>query len=155
MNNSDPNTSEMHRSPTRPAVPRRRLWIGVLLSLVIFVSGGLAGMGTTLIVSRNRVLYAIHHPEQMPSLIAARMRGKLNLSEEQVLQVETILGRRQLAIQAIRRQFQPQVERELDRVEEEIAQVLDDQQRARWHEHFGQLRHTWIPEPPPAPRDGR
>jgi hypothetical protein len=89
----------------------------------------------------------------MPSLIAAQMRGTLHLSEEQVQQVEKILGRRQLAIQVIRRKFQPQVEGELDLVEQEISAVLDDQQRASWRDHFGQLRSVWIPAAPPEPQD--
>jgi hypothetical protein len=119
------------------------------LSLVIFVSGAAAGTGITLLVIRNRVLHAIHHPEEMPSLIALRLRGTLHLSDEQVQQVEKILGRRQLAIQSIRRKFQPPIEAELDCVEKEISAVLDDQQRTHWCEHFEQLRSEWIPASPP------
>ncbi len=149
MNDLNSSAAVVPRSPAAVPAPRRRLWVRVLLSLIIFVSGGAAGTGITLLVIRNRVLHAIHHPEEMPSLIARRLRGTLHLSDEQVQQVEKILGRRQLAIQSIRRKFQPPIEDELDCVEREISEVLDDQQRTHWREHFEQLRGEWIPSLPP------
>lgn len=80
------------------------------------------------------------------------MRGTLHLSDGQVQQVEKILSQRQLAIQDIRRKFQPQVKGELDRVEKEISAALDDQQRASWRGHVEQLRGDWMPSPlPEAP----
>lgn len=39
---------------------------------------------------------------------------------------------------------------ELDRVESEIAAVLDAGQRAKWHALFAHLRETWLPPPPPG-----
>ena len=147
---SEPNASphEM-RQPAVPAVPRWRRWrLHVLLSLVIFASGGAVGVGATLIVLRSRVLYAIHHPREMPVKIAANMRRPLQLSDEQVRQVEQILSQRQQLLQDIRRRVQPEVEAELDRVEQQVAEVLDNQQRERWHEHFTRLRGIWLPPLP-------
>jgi len=152
MNDSTPIATEAGRSPASGRAPRRPLGVRVVLSLIIFVSGGAAGTGITLLVIRERVLHAIHHPEEMPALIAHRMRGTLHLSDEQVRQVEEILGRRQLVLQAIRRQFQPQVEGELDRIETEVSAVLDDQQRRNWRERFEQMRGEWIPAPPAESR---
>ena len=152
MNDTSPIVTEAGRPPALGRAPRRRLGIRIVLSLIIFVSGGAAGTGITLLVIRDRVLHAIHHPEEMPALIAHRMRGTLHLSDEQVQQVEKILGRRQLALHAIRREFQPQVERELDRVETEVSAVLDDQQRRNWRERFEQMRGEWIPAPPTGSR---
>ncbi len=150
---SEPNASPHERpQPVASAVPRqRRWWVYLLLSLVIFASGGAAGVGATLIVLRNRVLYAIHHPREMPVKIAANMRRPLQLSDEQVRQVEQILSQRQQMLQDIRRRVQPQVEAELDRVEQQVAEVLDRQQRERWREHFPHLRGTWLPPLPTDP----
>jgi hypothetical protein len=149
MNELNLSATEVCRSPASVPTLRRRFWIHVLLWFVIFSSGGVVGTGITLLLIRERVLHAIHHPEEMPSLIASQMRGTLHLNAEQVQKVEDVLSRRQLAIQAIRRQFQPQVERELDRVETEISEVLNDQQRVRWRENFEQLRGDWVPPTPP------
>ena len=152
MNDLNSSASGVPRSPASVPTPRRRLGVRVLLSLIIFVSGGVAGTCITMLAIRNRVLHAVHHPEEMPSLIALRLRRTLNLSDEQVRQVEKILGRRQLAIQSIRRKFQPPIEGELDRVEEEISALLDDRQRGHWRECFEQLRAEWFPSPPPETR---
>lgn len=137
--------------PQPAAAPRRRWWVHVLLSLVIFASGSAAGIGATLIVLRQRVLFALHHPREMPVRIAANMRRPLQLSDQQVRQVEQILSQRQQVLQDIRRRVQPDVEAELDRVEQQVAEVLDHQQRERWREHFAQLRGTWLPPLPTEP----
>ena len=134
-----------------PAAPRRRGWRTLLLALLIFVSGLIVGGGTMLITVRHRALRVLHHPEEVPARIAARLRWKLGLSDEQTQQVEQIVRKRQQALQAIRREVQPRVTIELDRVEAEIAITLDDAQRAKWHALFAKLRETWIPPPPTRP----
>ena len=136
--------------PTALSAPprRRRLWVRVLLFLVIFACGGATGVGLTLLTLRNRVLHAIHHPEEMPARVAASMRRPLNLTDGQVADIQKILARRQRALQELRRRFQPQVESELERVEQEVSEVLDESQRARWRRQFGQLRATWVPAMP-------
>lgn len=128
----------------------RRCWWRVLLYLFIFTAGGVVGIGVTLIVIRDSALFAVHHPEEMPARIAARMASVLSLSEEQRQQVEDILHQRQGALQNIRREFQPQVEAELDRLEQQVSAVLNDEQRENWQARFDYLRRTWVPEPPPG-----
>ena len=132
-----------------PSVSRHRhTWVRILASLIIFVSGVAVGSGVMMIVVRNRVLYAIQHPEKMPARIAGRLRQTLHLDDRQSQAVEEILVQRQHSLQAIRRQFQPEVERELDRVQREVSAVLDEKQRASWREQFAQLRQTWTPPVP-------
>lgn len=141
-------------NPARPAgVPpaprlRRHWWVSLLLSLVIFGSGFVAGGATALVVARNRILYAVHHPEEAPARITSHLRRTLDLSDDQAAKVETILQKRQAAFQALRAEVQPRVMAELDQVETEVAGVLDDAQREKWHRRFGELRETWIPPEP-------
>jgi hypothetical protein len=144
MNESNPQKTDL---PNAVAwTPRRsRLWARFLLWLIIFVSGGAAGAGVTLIVIRQRVLHAIQHLDEMPARIAGCLRQRYDLSDRQTQQVEEILVRRQHALRVIRRQFQPEVERELDRLQEDISAVLDDKQRTKWQEYFQKLRQTWTP----------
>jgi hypothetical protein len=133
---------------TLPPAPRPRRWLRVVMALVLFASGFVVGAGATLITVRNRVLHAIHHPEEGPPRVAAKLRRKLDLTDEQTRRVEEILRARQLALQAIRREAWPRVEVELDRVRREVAEVLDEQQRREWEERFAYLRETWIPPVP-------
>jgi len=136
---------------TVPAALPRRGWRTLLLAILIFVSGLIVGGGLTLITVRHRALRAIHHPDEVPPRIAAHLRWKLGLSDEQTRQVEQIVRKRQQALQAIRRDVQPRVTIELDRVESEIAATLDDAQREKWRALFTNLRETWIPPPPKQP----
>jgi hypothetical protein len=133
-----------------PAPPRRRRWLSLLLTLVVFVSGLILGGGAVGISIRNQLLSAIHHPERQPAVIAARLRRSLRLSPEQTQQVEQILTARQAALDSIRREVQPRVVGELDLVEGQIAEVLDSRQREQWHHSFRQLRESWLPPLPQA-----
>ncbi len=130
------------------ARPRRRRWLSLMLAIVIFTSGFVAGGGITLVTLRNTLLYWVHHPEEFPPRAAARLRSKLDLTGEQTRRVEAILRRRQAVLQTIRREVQPRVIAELDLVEQEIAEVLTPEQRERWHARFTELRETWTPAIP-------
>jgi hypothetical protein len=121
----------------------------VLLSCVIFSSGGVVGVGGTLIAIRNGLLYRIHHTEEMPVRVAARLRQRLRLNDQQTRQVAEILRQRQTAFQDLWTRAQP----EIDRVEQDIAAVLNDQQRVRWHRDVAHLRATWFPAGPPPRGD--
>ena len=135
-------------APVPPAPRRRRWWVSLLLGMVVFSSGFVVGGAAALIVARQRILNAIHHPEEAPTRITARLRGYLDLTDEQAAEVEKILRQRQAAFQAIRAEVQPRVMAELALVEEQVADVLDDSQQAKWHKRFAELRETWVPPDP-------
>jgi hypothetical protein len=131
-----------------PRTGRSRPWLRGLLLLVIWISGAVVGAGGALIVARQRVLHRIHHPEEMPAAVVSRLQSKLGLNDRQAEQVETVLENGQREIQAVRRQFQPRLEDELDQLGEEIGAVLDRDQRRRWDDYFLRLRKTWLPTVP-------
>jgi len=133
------------KSPLPLAPPRRSGWLRVLLIAIVFFSGVVVGIGGAVIVVRNRVLFAIHHPEQMPAQITARLTRRLHLSSQQAAEVETIIRSRQERLQAIRAEVQPRVMGELAGMEREIADVLDEGQKAQWHAGCEQQRRTWVP----------
>ncbi len=144
-------------SPLELPVPRkRRPWRSLLLGLIILLCGILIGAGITVITLQKAVLYAIHHPEQVPNRLTERLRGKLHLSDDQAKKIRAILNERQHAFQALRRATRPKVERELDRLREEVAAVLDVNQARKWRQRFDRLRRQWMPPPPPErePRFG-
>lgn len=132
----------------QPLPVRRPFWKPVLLSLVIFASGAIVGTSATLILIRQQIHYRIHHPDEMPGNVASRLQRKLDLSDEQTEQVQAVLTERQQAIQQIRREFQPQLEAELDKLEKQVADLLDDSQSATWHQKFQAMRAEWLPAAP-------
>lgn len=144
--------SDTQRSDAEKITPtprRRRGWLRLLLYLLIFISGGIVGSGATLMVIRTSALFAVHHPDEMPAIIANRMERALDLDDEQKRQVLEILHERQEALQDVRRQSQPLVEEQLDLLEEQVAAVLDPEQQEKWRSRIEHLRHTWMPLPPP------
>jgi hypothetical protein len=132
-----------------PIPPRRRPWRSLLLGLIILLCGILIGTGGTVIVLQKVVLYAIHHPEEVPNRVAERMRNKLGLSDEQTKKVKAILAERQRAFLALRRAARPKVEQELERLREEVATILDKNQARKWRKRFDALTRQWMPPPPP------
>ena len=131
-------------------LPRSRPWLRLLLMSVIFLSGMVVGVGGTLIFIRQQVQQRIHHPETAPARVAARMKWMLGLDDQQTAEVEQIIRERQRAIQGIRRDFQPQLEEELDLLGEEVSAVLNTQQQAEWQQKYGEMRERWIPRLPPV-----
>jgi len=103
------------------------------------------GAGLTAIVLHKVVVHAIHNPDEVTQRIAARIRSKLNLNEDQAARVSAILAERRKAILSIRREAQPKVEKELDRLQEEVAAVLTPDQTASWNKRLDELRRTWLP----------
>ena len=141
-----PETIHPTRSVATP-VPRRR-WVRLILWCIIFGSGFVAGTGLTLIAVRQGMLQAVHHPEAMPAKLANRLRRPLSLDDRQVDQITGILRQRQRALEQIRGRIQPELIEELDALDEQIAGVLNADQRERWNTLSEKLRATWIPPMP-------
>jgi hypothetical protein len=129
-----------------PQKPRR--WRSVVLGLVIFTCGLTIGAGVTVIVVRKMIVHAITHPEELPQRITQRLRSKLSLTDEQAARIRSIIAKRQRAIQEIRREFQPRLEKELDSAEEEVAAVLGPEKAKPWRKRLDQLKRLWLPPPP-------
>jgi len=131
-----------HRLPS-PTRPRR--WLVWALMVVVFVSGLGIGAGGALLIVRNRLLELIQNPQLAMPELAARIGYRLSLTPDQVTRVEKILLARERSIDAIRRRVQPQIVAELDKLEQEVADVLDPAQRQKWHDLCSHLRRTWLP----------
>ncbi len=128
-----------------PAPEKRRRWLTVLLALLIFGAGLASGVALTVAVAVHRLQYLIHHPDEAPARIAARLERRLGLDEQQKAKVEAILAKRQAELMTLRGQFQPQVVEQLNRLREEIGAVLTEPQRERWQRMFDELRERWLP----------
>lgn len=140
--------AEPSTASSTPAVRRRRWCVTLILGLVIFGSGFVAGGAVALLTVRKIVLRAVHHPEEAPERITAVLRHSLDLTDSQAERIEAILRERQAALRAIRGEVHPRVVAELDLVEQQVAEVLDESQREKWLERFAALRATWLPGPP-------
>ncbi len=137
------------QSPLQTVKPRRRWWVSLLLSLLIFGSGlGIGGVGAALII-RKQLQMLVKHPEEVPAKLTALWKRKLRLTDQQAAQVLGILQQRQRALQEIRSTVQPKVEAELDLLESDMGRVLDDRQFEKWLAVVKEKRQLWTPPMPP------
>lgn len=135
-----------------PPMPRRRRWVSIVLTLVIFLAGMIAGVGGLIILVRYQAMKKLQHPEQEVPRMAARIGWQLKLNPVQVKEVEKILRNRMAALDGVRREVQPRVNAELDLVDKQITELLDARQAENWHKIFLQYRKTCVPSLPGLPK---
>ncbi len=132
-----------------PPAPRpRRRWLTALLGTLIFMGGTACGAGLMLVVVDKRIQHAIHHPEEAPRRIAARLKWRLGLDDDEQTKVEAIVAKHQTELMAIRRDVQPKVVEQLEQVRDEINGVLTDSQREHWTKLYDEIRDRWLPALP-------
>ncbi len=149
------NTS-MADAPSPVVAPprRRRRWVSVLLVLVIFVAGMIAGGAGTIKVLQNRTLWRLRHPSEAAALDAAKLRGELKLNDDQTRQVERIIAQRQERLVRA-------LSYEIRLLETQVAEILNEEQKRIWREKLDRFRQNWeagsdstgpaTQEPPPRP----
>ena len=137
-------------SPAPAARPRRRRrWVLPVLFLVTLLAGLIAGASLTVITIRYHVQQAMLYPEERLHKIAARLQKKLDLTDKQTAQVRDIFFERNDALQAIRREVHPRVVEEMDRMYQDVAAILDENQSRKWKRMYYLLRRN-VPPPLPA-----
>lgn len=141
-------TAPLHR-------PRRRWLRTTLLALAIFISGILVGGGITFKVISHVYKRSFQEPEATAERITQRMKRRLALTDEQVIQVRRILLERMRAFQALRREFRPQLEAQIEVTRREMRAVLLPEQVDRWEKDFDRVLKFWLPPPPGDPLKDR
>ncbi len=122
------------------APPKRTSWLTLFLAVIIFVSGMIVGGGGLLAL----LVHVSRRVDEAPAVTAARLKRQLGLSEEQTAQVQEIVRTRQEALHRIRDDVQPRFREEIDLLEKQVAGVLNDRQKAKWHAGLAALRRTWF-----------
>lgn len=128
------------KAPTR----KRRRWRAIALGLIILFSGFLIGVCSSAVFFK-RMVHMIQTPGEASKRITKRMKWKLGLNPEQTRQVQAILVEREKALITIVRDVSPRLRKELVRTREEVAAVLDPEQREEWLERFDEMQQRWIP----------
>ena len=138
----------------RPLPPRGpRTWAMILVGLVIVASGVVIGAGATVLVVRNRLIAPPLPDEQQARAIAADLRRRYALTEDQARRVQDIMARRMAAVEAIRQESHEKTTAEHDKLRVEMKEVLTPDQFQQWEDHFDSLRPPGFP-PPPGQKGG-
>ena len=140
-------------APAPPAAPpasarRSRRWLSVLLCLLIFLAGSVAGAGAMVLHTRQRIQEAVRHPEVIPERIVSRLRRPLGLDAQQELQIRAVLARRQAALLDARAQALERAQPEFEGIESDIAALLRPEQKDMWSKLYRRFLRDWAPRGP-------
>jgi hypothetical protein len=144
--------SEMPATPLPPAAPpvtpprRSRPWLTVLLCILIFLAGSVAGAGAMAVHATRRFREAVRHPEVIPERIVARLRRPLDLDPQQALQIQAILVRRQASLLEARAEALQRARPDFEGIEADIAAMLRPEQVDIWHKLYRKFLDDWVPE---------
>jgi hypothetical protein len=141
----------MMTSSTNTGLANRRTWPVWAMTIAVFVCGLVVGSGTTVFVLHQQRLRMFRNPDAINQKLLAEMKEEFKLDESQSAAVETVLQRRQEAFERTRSEIHTRVETDFALLESQVAEVLPEDRRPRWHTYFKEFRAKWIPPPPPPP----
>ena len=139
-------------NPSVSVRPPRRCRLRVLGLLIIFASGAAVGWAVSKLLPKP--------PEQGWTMERARDRtteriaDRVGLSDEQTEQVRKIVEQRLLAVREVRKQIDPEMKVQTERMAQQIAAILTDQQKAKWDEYYAELCQRWFARPETQPATG-
>jgi Spy/CpxP family protein refolding chaperone len=137
----------MEREPqidTLAKPKRRRLW-NALLALVIFVAGVGVGSGLTYRNVSGHFKKHFHEPLTLADKITHRMKKRLDLTDEQTVQVRNILLENLKEFQSIRAEIRPRLNAQIEKTQNELEAVLTPEQSRKLELRFHELRRFWLP----------
>ncbi len=148
MNEMTPRTSPSRRLLQ---LPQDRPCVGLLLLMVIFVSGGLTAWG----------IIAILHPDIMPKRgrsieeyrdrMTKELAVDLDLDSAQTDQVREIVQQQMDYYIEISKIIEPQKEVSMEVFRRDVHALLRDNQHDKWEDAWGSLYTRWLRKPPPPP----
>jgi hypothetical protein len=128
--------------PTAPFIRPRRRWLWtILLALLLFISGIVVGGGLTFKVIASGFKRSFQDPAVSADRITQRMKKKLDLTEDQAVQVRRIIFERQKAFQSVRKQ----VEAQIGETRQQLKAVLTPEQSAKLEKQFRRFMKIWLP----------
>lgn len=149
--NTTPETTLSEPSPSiQPPVHKRRSWIKpLILAVIVFLGGGVAGGAGTLMFIHRHLGEFIRHPEEAPQKLMPILKRRLGLDEEQSTKIEAIIREHHRELLEIRYEVAPRVRTELDAIQTEVSGILTPSQRGLWDRRMTQLTNFWFPTLPP------
>ena len=135
----------------KSALPSKRwrkslpVWMQVVVLLVVFASGiGVGALSATRYVI-GRVQHYRTHPEVLPEEITQSLTRRLRLTAEQQSEVLKIISHRHARIEEVRQASAPEIHSEFDRMEQEVAAVLEERQKEQWLATAEWVRNSFLP----------
>lgn len=129
--------------PQRTTVSR---WVQCSVLFLIFAAGGIVGAMLATKTIHSRMNYYRDHPEALAAAVVTRLKHELGLNEEQVGKVKEIVTPRHARIAEYQQQSATAIHNEFTLMEDEVAEVLDEKQKALWRELTNSVRERYLPK---------
>ncbi len=132
----------------------------ILLIVLVFASGVVAGVVGTRLVVRRMVQTAFQNPEIIRERIENDLAVELSLTPEQRPKVHEVIIRSHEEIRKLREDLQPRFIETMKRAENEIAATLTPEQKEKFEKMAKEKKMLWRPpmpfgKPPFQPRGDR
>ena len=132
----------------------QRSWSRIIMLSVIFLSGGIVGFAAGGYWMRDRMNFMIRHPQQVMDRLFPQIQSELGLNDEQARKVEEIMRQRYASMESVRAEFVPKQMAQFEVLNNEVAQILNPEQKSKWSKivRGAEKRHMPVsPENMPAP----
>lgn len=136
-------------NPGIPPIARRDQGIlpPYVEGVLFMICGLIIGAGMTVYIMDNTIRDLLTQPDQLPERLLRQMDRRLDLTEAQRLQAESIVAEHFVTFDELRRQVQPEIQATLDSLRDDVAEILDPDQRETWRANFERIRDKWQPGP--------
>ena len=131
----------------------QRSWSRIFTLSIIFISGGIVGFAAGGYWMRDRMNFMIRHPQQVMEKLFPQLQSELGLNDEQARKVEEIMRQRYASMESVRAEFFPKQMAEFEVLNNEVAQILNPEQKSKWSKivRGAEKRHMPVsPENRPA-----
>ena len=144
----------MDASPPGETRSGRRL-VPLVLCVVVFISGGLIGIGLTVIFPSMTALLQPPRPdygsmtdEQRAERYVARLADRLDLSDEQVDKLRPIVRERMKDFMDAFDRVRPELIASLKEMDRQVRPLLNDEQQQAWREYYDERLRRYRPQEP-------
>jgi len=144
--------AEPERSAPPAPVSRGKLR-PVLVLVGVFLLGGLSGLAVGRATANRELAHSLRRPpeELRAQMRLEGMRRHLDLRDEQVAALETLLREAELERARLVEPCQPELEALRERTDAGVRALLDEEQRRRFDEHLQRRPRGQHPHGPPPP----
>lgn len=141
-------------------VQKMHRWRMAFFGVVILLAGIVIGGALMMILAPQMLMKPPPGPEFEPLRIIPPLRADLGLTDEQAEKIKPIMDKYMTKLNQLRTNARTEVGETLKQMNEEIAAVLTDEQKARWQSELNRLERDlhppdWRRGEGPGPGGGR
>jgi hypothetical protein len=111
---------------------KRRYLKAVLLLVAAVLAGVVIGVGGALLYLKNRYHHRPPRPDAVAGIMLERMRGLMTLDSDEESRLRIIIDSHMNEVDAIRRQSFGEFRAVIDRMNEEMVEVIGPERHAKW-----------------------